>query len=110
FGVHEFAPYVSDAGGMGVYAVSSTGMNLDTWSRLTPEQQAIVDEVASEAPGYYASILNDLVSESVDALHEAGVTQVIVMSDEESARIRETVSEPLWSTWINAANAAGHDG
>ena len=110
FGVHEFAPFVSDGGGMGVYAVSSTGINLDVWNGLTEDQQAIVTEVASEVPGFYASILNEMVDEAVDALHEAGVTEVIVMSDEESGRLRDAVVEPLWSNWLNAANAAGYDG
>lgn len=110
FGVHEFAPFVSDGGGMGVYAVSSTGINLDTWNELTEDQKAIVTEVASEVPDYYASILNEMVDEAVDKLHEAGVTEVIVMSDEESARLRDAVVEPLWSNWLNAAKAAGYDG
>src|SRR3546814_281287 len=47
-GLHEFAPYVSDGGGMGVYAVSSTSINLDTWKRLSPAVQKPSAEVAAK--------------------------------------------------------------
>jgi TRAP-type C4-dicarboxylate transport system substrate-binding protein len=110
FGVHEFAPYVSDGGGMGIYAVSSTGINMDVWAGLTPEEQAIFTEVAAEVPDYYASIMNELVSQNVDKLHAAGVTEVIVMSEEESTRVRDAVTEPLWHNWLTAANGAGYAG
>lgn len=109
-GLHEFAPYVSDAGGMGVYAVSSTGINLDTWDSLSAEDQQIIEEVASEAPDYYASILEQMVEEGVQALHDAGATEVIMMNEDETARIRETVAEPIWNSWIESADGAGVDG
>lgn len=109
-GLHEFAPYVSDAGGMGVYAVSSTSMNLDTWKTLSPDVQATIEEVAGEAPDHYASVLDDLVESGVEALHEAGKTEVIMMSDTETARIRDAVAQPLWDDWIAAADSAGYDG
>lgn len=109
-GLHEFAPYVSDGGRMGVYAVSSTGINLDAWKGLTPETQAVITEVAAEVPGYYASILDDMVEEAVAALKKAGKTEVILMSDEQAGRVRATVADPLWGKWLKAASAAGHDG
>lgn len=109
-GVHEFAPYVSDGGGMGVYAVSSTGINADAWARLTPEEQAIFTEVAAEVPDHYAAIMNDLVSESVDKLHSVGVTKVVIMSEDEAKRVRDAVTDTLWKNWLTAANAAGYDG
>lgn len=109
-GVHEFAPYVSDAGGMGVYAVSSTSINLDTWNSLSDEDRATIEEVASEIPNHYASILDPMVEEGVTKLKEAGATEVITMSEEEAQRIRDTVAQPIWDTWLAAADGAGHDG
>lgn len=109
-GLHEFAPYVSDVGGMGVYAVSSTGINLDTWNSLSDEDRAVIKQVASEVPQHYASILDSMVEDGVNALHEAGTTEVITMSDAEAARVRETVAQPIWDQWIEAANNAGYDG
>jgi TRAP-type transport system periplasmic protein len=109
-GLQDFAPYVSDGGGMGVYAVSSTSINLDRWNALTSEQQAIIDEVASEVPDHYASILSEMVDESVDKLKEAGTTEVVIMEEEEAARLREAVVGPLWNAWLEAAQGAGLDG
>lgn len=109
-GLQEVAPYVSDGGGMGVYAVSSTSINLDKWNGLSPEAQKVIAEVAAEAPGYYASILNQMVDQGVESLHEKGVTKVILMSDKEKARVREAVAQPLWQKWIAAANNVGVDG
>lgn len=109
-GVHEFAPYVSDAGGMGVYAVSSTSMNLDIWNSLSEADRATIEEVASEVPNHYASVLEPMVEESVAKLKEAGATEVIIMSEEEKQRFRDTVAQPIWDDWLAAADAAGHDG
>lgn len=109
-GLHEFAPYVSDAGGMGVYAVSSTGINLDIWNSLSDDDRAVINQVASEVPQHYASILDSLVEDGVNALHEAGVTEVIIMTDAEAARVRDTVAQPIWDQWIQAADNANHDG
>lgn len=109
-GLHEFAPYVSDAGGMGVYAVSSTGMNLDTWNNLPDKDRAVIKQVASEVPQHYASILDSMTEDGVNALHDAGVTEVVVMSDTEAERVRDTVAQPIWDQWIEAADNAGHDG
>lgn len=109
-GLQDFAPYVSDAGGMGVYAVSSTGINMNVWNGLSPEVQQVIEEVTAEIPEHYASIMDDLVEEGVKALHDAGKTEVIIMSQEESAKIRDTVSDALRDNWIEKANASGQDG
>lgn len=109
-GLQEFAPYVSDAGGMGVYAVSSTGINMDVWNGLSPEVQQVIEEVVTEMPDHYASVMDGLVEEGVKALHDAGVTEVIVMGEEATANIRETVSQPLWDNWIERVDASGQDG
>lgn len=108
-GLQEFAPYVSDAGGMGVYAVSSTSINLGVWNRLSPEHRALIEEVAAEVPDYYASVLNEQVDAGVEALKAAGVTQVVLMEEAEATRLRDTVVEPLWDNWRAMAAGAGHD-
>src|SRR3546814_16853426 len=54
-------------GGMGVYAVSSTSINLDTWKRLSPAVQKTIDEVAAKVPDHYASIMDGMVDKAVDS-------------------------------------------
>ncbi|MFU8864261.1 MAG: TRAP transporter substrate-binding protein DctP [Rhodobacterales bacterium] len=110
FGAHEFVPFVSDGGGMGVYAVSSTGINLDVWSGLSSEHQAVIEEIVSEIPDFYTDLMNVLVGEAVDAVKEAGITEVIIMSDEEKARVRDAVVDPLRANWFERAQAADLDG
>lgn len=109
-GLHEFAPYVSDGGGMGVYAVSSTSINLDTWKRLSPEVQKIIDEVAAKVPDHYASIMDGMVDKAVDAMIAADKTKVVLMSEAEKKRVRDAVAKPLWDRWVAAANQRGVDG
>lgn len=109
-GLQDFAPYVSDAGGMGVYAVSSTGINMDIWNGLSPEIQQVIEEVVADIPDHYASVMDDLVEDGVKALHDAGETEVIVMSEEETAKIRDTVSQTLWDSWIEKVDASSQDG
>ncbi|MDF0750843.1 TRAP transporter substrate-binding protein DctP [Marinobacter sp. 71-i] len=109
-GLQDFAPYVSDAGGMGVYAVSNTGVNMDVWNDLSPEIQQVIEEVVAEIPGHYASVMDDYVEEGVKALHDAGKTEVIMMNEEETDKIRETVSQALWDSWIEKVDASGQDG
>jgi TRAP-type C4-dicarboxylate transport system substrate-binding protein len=109
-GLQDFAPFVSDAGGLGVYAVSSTGINMDVWNSLSPEIQKVIDEVAAEVPEHYAIALEEYVQNGVQSLHDAGVTEVVIMSDEEAAKVREAVAQPLWESWIAKVDASGQDG
>lgn len=109
-GLQDFAPYVSDGGGMGVYAVSSTGINLDTWNRLSPEAQKVIEEVAAEVPDHYAALLDATVDEAVEKVKDAGKTQVVLMSEEEKAKVREAVAQPLWDMWLSTASKKGLDG
>jgi len=109
-GLQDFAPYASDGGGMGVYAVSSTSINLDRWNGLSPDVRKTMEEVAAEVPAHYASIMNDKVDEGVEAMKKAGVTKVILMDEAQRQRIRDIVAKPLWDKWLAAAKGAGHDG
>src|SRR3546814_6820105 len=94
---------------MGVYAVSSTSINLDTWKRLSPAVQKTIDEVAAKAPDHYASIMDGMVDKAVDSLIAAGKTKVVLMSDAETKRVRDAVPKPLWDKWIAAASQRGVD-
>src|SRR3546814_6741362 len=89
-------------GGMGVYAVSSTSINLDTWKRLSPAVQKTIDEVAAKVPDHYASIMDGMVDKAVDSLIAANKTKVVLMSDAEKQRVRDAVAKPLWDKWIAA--------
>src|SRR5690606_27968811 len=109
-GVHEFAPYVSDGGGMGVYAVSSTSINLDAWKKLSPDVRKVMEEVAAQVPDHYRTIMDSMVDKAVDAMIAAGKTQVVLMSEDEKKRVRDAVQKPLWDKWIAAASQRGVDG
>jgi TRAP-type C4-dicarboxylate transport system substrate-binding protein len=106
-GIQDVAPYVSDGGGMGVYAVSSTGINLDKWNSIPSKDQEIIEQVISEIPDHYAKLIDPLVEEGIVKLKEAGKTQVIRMSDDEKARIRGIVAEPLWNAWLDRVKSSG---
>lgn len=109
-GLHDFAPYVSDGGGMGVYAVSSTSINLDAWKKLPPNVQKAMEDVAAQVPGHYAEVMGGMVDKAVDAMITAGKTQVVLMSEDEKKRVRDAVAKPLWDKWLAAANQRGVDG
>lgn len=112
-GLPEVAPHGSDVGRMGVYAVSATVLNADTWNQLEPEAQEVFAQVASEVPDYYIGLLNETVDESAQKLAElvnAGEVTLHRFSEEDRQAMIEQAGAPIEQVWIEKANAAGIDG
>lgn len=63
-------------------------INLDSWSRLTPEQQAAVEEVAAELEPTFWEISRQSDLDSIATMTENGMT-LVEMSDELRAQISE---------------------
>lgn len=109
-GMHEVAPYGSDAGRMGIYAILATVMSVDTWNKLDPETRKIVEEAAAEAPARYLDLVKEEVREAAATLAAAKDIVVLRTPDEEIKRWRDLAAEKVWSTWVGKMEKAGYDG
>jgi TRAP-type C4-dicarboxylate transport system substrate-binding protein len=112
-GLSEVAGYGSDVGRMGVYAVSATVINLNTWNSLDAETQRVMEEVAAEALDHYLGLLNKTVDElavKVADRVKAGELEVAQFSEEDVKSMRNKIGQEVWAEWIATANKAGADG
>lgn len=74
--------------------MSSTGINKDKWESFSPMAQKVIEEVASEVPNHCAELLDPMVDDVIAKIKEAGKTEAIIMSDEETARLRYGIRSP----------------
>lgn len=109
-GMHEVAPYGSDAGRMGIYALLATAMNLETWNKLDPETRGIMEAVAAEAPARYLDLVKEEVRKAATTLAAAKDIVVLKTPDAEIQRWRDLAAEKVWSNWVEKMNKAGYDG
>ena len=112
-GLPEVAPYGSDVGRMGVYAVSATVLNVDTWSKLEPEVQDIFNQVAAEVPDYYIGLLNKTVDEAAQKVADRVKSEELTLqrfSDADRQAIIAKAGAPIEKAWIEKADTAGVDG
>lgn len=108
-GLPKVAPFVSDAGGMGVYAMYTTAINKKTFEALGAADQKIVLEVANEVPTRYLGLINTMQDDAVKAAVGTGL-KAYKVPDAEANKWRSIVSNVSHKAWISKANAAGYDG
>ncbi len=70
-------------------------INLDKWNELTPWQQKQIEGVFKDTYFETSKLHNDAVEDSLKALTDAG-GEIITMSDEEMARMREKAIAEVW--------------
>lgn len=112
-GLHEVAKYGGDVGDMGIYAMSTTVINLEVWNSLDPETQKVMQEVAAEMPQHYLKTLNADMDIAVGKLIErakGGKFELQLFSEADAKRMRETVGKEVWQEWVQTVNKSGSDG
>ena len=104
-GAHEVGKYGSDAGGMGIFAMTTVGISLDRYKRLSEKHRKIIDEVAAEAPKMSIKFNDESVGAAVDKLcGKKDAISIHVFSAEEAKRVRDMAVAPLHDVWIKRAN------
>ena len=110
-GIHQVSNYATDLGGMGVYAASATGINLDVWNGLAPEIQQTMLEVASEVPNEcWRNVVEEDAQEAVDTVVADGSVEVILFSEEEARELKETIGAELRQEWVDWVTSEGYEG
>lgn len=110
-GLHKIGDYVSDGGGMGVYATWITAVNTRKFSSLAPKAQAIIKEVAREVPDYYLRQIDEIIAAHAELLiKDGGKLTAILTSDAEKAVWREKVADQLQKKWLETTAAKGLNG
>lgn len=108
-GMNKVGKYAVDLG-FGIFLAETTAINLDRWNSLSPEVQAIMQEVADSIPETcWKPLVNKDIDMSVDTILAQGdAVELIMFSDEEKQRLADTVGAELRAEWIATAEAAGH--
>ena len=112
-GLPEIAPFGSDVGRMGVYAVSATVINQKTFDSLDKDTQKVILEVAAQAPAQYFKMLDDILDQGAKKVAErvkSGKVKIDLFSEADVQQMRSTIGAEIHKEWIATANKAGYDG
>lgn len=108
-GLADIIPYVSDAGGVGSYAVVTVVMNTQKWEGLDDEARKIIEEVAAELPAYYVDELDKEVDAMVEKLANSPKVTVIDIDSEQAKAWSETGGKAALDVWTKRAARAVED-
>lgn len=112
-GLPEIARFGSDAGRMGVYAVSATVINQKTWAALDAETQKVIETVAAEVPAQYFRMLDEVMDQGAKKVADrvrAGQLKLTLFSEGDVQQMRSTVGNEIHKEWIGVAGKHGNDG
>lgn len=106
--VYDMAPYLSNAGRMGVYTPVTWSINLDVWKSLDPATQRIFEEVAATVLKVYFDAYKVEHAKAVQQAKAAKLTYVAM--DEAEARRWKAVALPeLQKKWAESARGRTRD-
>lgn len=100
YGFHKIAPFVSDAGRMGVNAAMIVSMNQKKLDSLPPDIRRTILEVADEAPKQYIKIFEETVQASAERFAAESNAQVVQLSDAETKAWRDATILKLREKWL----------
>jgi TRAP-type transport system periplasmic protein len=110
FRMHEVANYFTITGPIFGRSQFTVVMNEDSYNKLSPEHQAIIDkttgiELSRKATQAYL----DRAEEAIAFVRAASGKEVIEFSAEEQAKILEKLA-PIYKAWVETMSAQGIDG
>jgi len=105
-GLQDVAPFVNGAGRMGIYSITSTGINKAKFEQLAPDLQKIMIEVAAEVPARYVADVNDVIEAATRKLLNAKSITVVAQSRAEADAWREAVAAQVQAKWLQSVAAA----
>lgn len=103
--VYDMAPYLSNAGRMGVYTPVTWSINLDTWKSLDANTQKVMEQVSAEAVKKY---LDGYKVEHAKAVEQARTAKInyVHMDDKEAERWKATALPEIQKKWADTAKAS----
>lgn len=103
--VYDMAPYLSNAGRMGVYTPVTWSINLDTWKSLDANTQKVMEQVAAEAVKKYFDGYKVEHAKAVEQARNAKLTYVH-MDEKEAERWKAIALPEIQKKWVDIAKAA----
>jgi TRAP-type C4-dicarboxylate transport system substrate-binding protein len=107
WGFHEVIDYFITTEALGCVGFLHV-MNKDAWNELSPEEQKIALEIAAEVPSKYGAWDQKGIEETMNILHEAGVT-FIELSDADKETLRN-IGVSKADVWADDMEAKGLPG
>jgi TRAP-type C4-dicarboxylate transport system substrate-binding protein len=108
FRLYEVAPYMIDTG-MGQFGGMFFVMNKKKWDKLPSDIQKIMTQVAKESIDKHVALYQSVEGKMVDRAHEGGA-KVVILSNEEKAKWRDTAGPKLWNKWVSDNDSKGLKG
>jgi TRAP-type C4-dicarboxylate transport system substrate-binding protein len=105
-GLQDVAPYMNDAGRMGVYSITSSGINKAKFDSLPPDLRAVILEVAGEMPKQYVGEVNTLIQEAAEKLAKSTKIDVVPLSAAEAAAWKSLAAPKVQDKWLKSVAAA----
>ncbi|MCC5963956.1 MAG: TRAP transporter substrate-binding protein [Rhodobacteraceae bacterium] len=110
FRMYEVANYFTLTGPIFGRSQFTVVMNEDSYNSLSEEHQAIIDDLTGiELSRQATQVYLDRADESVEFVRNDPDKEVIEFSEEEQARVLDTLS-PIYAEWVEEMDAQGIDG
>jgi TRAP-type C4-dicarboxylate transport system substrate-binding protein len=103
--LYEVGDQIHDPG-LGHYANSTWVMSLDQWEELSPELQAIIEELNAEFPTQLVEQYQTVSAAACETILDAGGS-VLIFGDDQVDVWRELVGDEPLTNWIAKAEDAG---
>lgn len=97
-GTLDMAKYASNGGRMGNFTALIWSMNLQSYDRLTPDERAVVDEVAKEVSADFFARYDAEVDRNL-ALVEKSAVEYIHMDDAEIEKLKKIAEPVAYASW-----------
>jgi len=88
-----------------IYSVWAFLMSKRFWDRLTPDEQKLITEAATEATAFERKTIRAFEAKALDELKANGM-QVTTLPEEEVAKLREK-TKPVWTKFTKEFGEAG---
>lgn len=100
--VFDMAPYASNAGRMGVYALVTWSINQDTWKKLDPATQKVIEEVAQSVPDAYFKGYRNEVARAVELARNSPKMKYVPLDEAEVARWKAVAQPAVSKKWLDS--------
>lgn len=105
-GLQDVASFMNDAGRMGIYSITSTGINKARFDALDPDLQKVILDVASEIPGRYLAEVNGVIQAATEKLAKSKTITVVSISAAEAEAWRNEAAPKVQAKWLQSVAAA----
>ncbi len=105
-GLQDVAAFMNDAGRMGVYSITSSGINKARFEALAPDLQKVILDVASEVPARYVATVNDVIQAAAEKLAKSSTITVVPLSSAEAELWRKQAAPKIQEKWVQSVAEA----